>query len=81
MIALELGNSRRHLAAKCDLGEINVARRSLKFFGEKRRGYFGGPRFGGREWESNPPKTGSRPPPDLKSGRPTGGDSLPLIGD
>src|SRR6185295_1480985 len=26
---------------------------------------------GGREWESNPPRTVSRPFPDLKSGRPT----------
>jgi hypothetical protein len=32
---------------------------------------------GGREWESNPPKTGSRPLPDLKSGRSTGNASLP----
>src|SRR5690606_29043703 len=32
-------------------------------------------RFGGREWESNPPRTGSRPFPDLKSGRPTGDDA------
>src|SRR5215472_10225501 len=40
------------------------------------------PERGGREWESNPPKTGSRPPPDLKSGRPTGDASLPeLAGD
>ena len=37
-------------------------------------------RCGGREWESNPPRTGSRPLPDLKSGRPTGDDSLPEIG-
>ena len=28
--------------------------------------------LGGREWESNPPKTAWRPLPDLKSGRPTG---------
>lgn len=28
--------------------------------------------FGGREWGSNPPRTGSQPFPDLKSGRPTG---------
>ncbi len=34
---------------------------------------------GGRERESNPPRTGSRPLPDLKSGRPTGDDSLPEI--
>ena len=27
---------------------------------------------GGREWGSNPPRTGSQPFPDLKSGRPTG---------
>src|SRR6185436_18631535 len=33
---------------------------------------------GGGEWESNPPGTVSRPHPDLKSGRPTGDDSLPL---
>src|SRR5690606_17933428 len=32
---------------------------------------------GGREWESNPPGAGSLPQPDLKSGRPTGDDSLP----
>src|SRR5579864_7684020 len=32
---------------------------------------------GGRERESNPPRTGSRPLPDLKSGRPTGDESLP----
>src|SRR5215472_2354666 len=38
------------------------------------------PERGGREWESNPPKTGSRPPPDLKSGRPTGDASLPELG-
>src|SRR5579871_2390461 len=35
---------------------------------------------GGREWESNPPRTGSRPLPDLKSGRPTGDASLPELG-
>lgn len=34
-------------------------------------------RPGGGEWESNPPETGSLPRPDLKSGRPTGDDSLP----
>src|SRR5690606_26756973 len=34
--------------------------------------------FGGREWESNPPKTVSRPLPYLKSGRPTRDDSLPI---
>ena len=32
---------------------------------------------GGREWELNPPKTGSLPHTDLKSGRPTGDDSPP----
>ena len=32
---------------------------------------------GGREWESNPPETGSLPHSDLKSGRPTGDDSPP----
>src|SRR5271169_981912 len=32
---------------------------------------------GGREWVSNPPRTGLRPLPDLKSGRPTGDESLP----
>src|SRR6478672_9971802 len=32
---------------------------------------------GGRERESNPPRTDPRPLPDLKSGRPTGDDSLP----
>ncbi len=35
-------------------------------------------RTGGREWESNPPRTGRRPFPDLKSGRPTRDASLPL---
>src|SRR5215475_8651600 len=35
------------------------------------------PKHGGREWESNPTRTGSRPLPDLKSGRPTGDASLP----
>jgi hypothetical protein len=34
---------------------------------------------GGRERESNPTRTGWRPFPDLKSGRPTGDDSLPLL--
>jgi hypothetical protein len=33
---------------------------------------------GGREWESNPPRTASRPLPDLKSGRPTRDASLPI---
>ena len=33
---------------------------------------------GGREWESNPPGTGSLPHSDLKSGRPTGDDSPPF---
>lgn len=33
-------------------------------------------RLGGGEWGSNPPGTGSLPQPDLKSGRPTGDDSL-----
>src|ERR1700724_1856600 len=32
---------------------------------------------GGREWESNPPRTGLQPFPDLKSGRPTRDASLP----
>jgi hypothetical protein len=32
---------------------------------------------GGREWESNPPRTVSQPFPDLKSGRPTRNASLP----
>jgi hypothetical protein len=34
----------------------------------------------GRERESNPPRTGSRPLPDLKSGRPTGDESGPESG-
>src|SRR6266571_761388 len=38
----------------------------------------GGRRCGGREWESNPPRTGWRPFPDLKSGRPTRDASLPF---
>src|ERR1700677_4861020 len=33
---------------------------------------------GGREWESNPPETGSLPHTDLKSERPTGDDSPPF---
>jgi len=32
---------------------------------------------GGREWVSNPPRTGLQPHPDLKSGRSTGNDSPP----
>ena len=32
---------------------------------------------GGREWESNPRRTGRRPSLDLKSSRPTGSVSLP----
>lgn len=38
-----------------------------------------GLRCGGGEWGSNPPGTGSLPQPDLKSGRPTGDDSLPEV--
>ncbi len=34
--------------------------------------------IGGREWESNPHRAIGWPTPGLKSGRPTGSDSLPL---
>jgi hypothetical protein len=40
-------------------------------------GRFDSEKSGGREWESNPPKTGSLPHSDLKSERPTRDDSLP----
>ncbi len=36
-----------------------------------------GANSGGREWESNPHRTIGWPTPGLKSGRPTGSDSLP----
>src|SRR4029077_593860 len=44
-------------------------------YGDLRPEVSGG--VGGREWESNPPETGSLPHTDLKSGRPTGDDSPP----
>ena len=82
-IRLELFDIRhagRHLAAKHGLGRFHVARRGLKVVEKRCRGHLTRRDVGGREWESNPPKTGSRPLPDLKSGRPTGDDSLPLSG-
>src|SRR5262245_54023990 len=72
----------RRLAPVLSLGDLRPRRGGLESVekghgGERHRAV---PKCGGREWESNPPRTGSRPLPDLKSGRPTGDASLPSLG-
>src|SRR5215475_968543 len=68
---LERGDRRGRLASKRSLGSLRVACIRDKILNKRMR-YHRAPREdGGREWESNPPKTGSRPFTDLKSERPT----------
>src|SRR5579875_37738 len=77
--ALQHGQSFFDFPAECSLGSGS----SISFRLERRKQPIHGishevfPRAGGREWGSNPPRAGLRPLPDLKSGRPTGGVSLP----
>ena len=72
-------NPGRRIAAERRLGSFGIVRRRLQRVKKGEHRHSALRKFGGREWESNPPKTGSRPLPDLKSGRPTGDDSPPSL--
>jgi hypothetical protein len=73
----ERRNARDRLAAKLSFRGGGAISCPAKFIDKESAQLLAPCERGGREWESNPPKTGSRPLPDLKSGRPTGDESLP----
>src|SRR4029077_10809527 len=76
-LLLQRLGARRDLAAEIGLGRLGVGGGARQRIEERCHRAF--PEAGGRERESTPPRTGSRPLPDLKSGRPTGDDSLPCV--
>src|SRR4029450_1895624 len=79
-LPLQALDARRRLATVRRLGGSGIVRRGLEHLQEWRGGAHrrAPSEAGGREWESNPPRTVSRPFPDLKSGRPTGDASPPI---
>src|SRR5262245_47350585 len=75
-LAIQVLHSRGNLPPERLFGVGGLVSSAFQRF-EKITGQRARLKFGGRERESNPPRTVSRPLPDLKSGRPTGDDSLP----
>src|ERR1700681_2882032 len=78
-LVLEILDALGDFAAERSFGHIRLCRGFLQLIEKRsgRRNHRALLEDGGREWESNPPRTDSRPFPDLKSGRPTGGASPP----